>query len=126
MPSPTIERARELRNKMTKVEWRLWSRLRSRQLGGRFRRQHPIGPYFADFACISKRLVVEIDGETYLEAYDPNRDAWLGAAGWPVLHFSTQDIDEEFEDVVEAIYLALHGPPPGIASRFRPPQTVGR
>ena len=97
---------------MTKVEWRLWSRLRSRQLGARFRRQHPIGPYFADFACISERLVVEVDGETHLEAYDLHRDAWLGAAGWRVLHFSTQDIDEGFEDVIEAIYLTLNAPHP--------------
>jgi very-short-patch-repair endonuclease len=125
MPSPKIERARELRNNMTKVEWRLWSRLRSRHLGARFRRQHPIGPYFADFACVSRRLVVEIDGHTHLEAYDQHRDAWLSAAGWRVLHFSTQVIDEGFEDVVGAIYLALNAPHPDSQSESDLPTLWG-
>ena len=64
MHSQQTERARELRNNMTKVEWFVWSRLRGRQVGGyKFRRQVPIGPYFADFFCPLARLVVEIDGE---------------------------------------------------------------
>jgi very-short-patch-repair endonuclease len=112
MPSPRVVRARHLRNNMTKVEWRLWSRLRGKQLGARFRRQHPIGPYVADFACVNSRLVIEIDGEAHLEAYDSHRDEWLRAQGWQVLHFSVQDIDEGFEAVVEAIYWKLHAPHP--------------
>jgi very-short-patch-repair endonuclease len=57
--SPETERARELRNNMTKAEWFVWSRLRSRQVAGyKFRRQVPLGPYFADFACLSARLVL--------------------------------------------------------------------
>jgi very-short-patch-repair endonuclease len=110
MPSPKIDTARRLRNNMTNVEWRLWSRLRSRQLGARFRRQHPIGPYFADFASVQRRLVIEVDGDTHLEAYDQHRDAWLQARGWTVLHVTVQEIDESFEDVIAAIYSRLNGP----------------
>jgi len=110
MPSPNIDLARKLRNNMSNAEWRLWSRLRARRLGARFRRQHPIGPYFADFACVRKRLVIEVDGDTHTEAYDQRRDAWLQARGWTVLHVPVQELDESFEDVVEAIWSRLNDP----------------
>ena len=56
-------RARALRRQQTEAEALLWRHLRSRQvLGLKFRRQHPIGPYFADFACIDIGLVIELDG----------------------------------------------------------------
>ena len=97
---------------MSTVEWRLWGRLRSRQLGARFRRQHPIGPYFADFACLRARLLIEVDGPTHLEEYDLHRDAWLQSRGWRVMHVSVQDIDETLDDVVHAIYLTLNAPHP--------------
>lgn len=59
----TIEHARKLRTDMTDAERRLWSLLRNRRGGGRkFRRQHPIGPYIADFACVERRLIIEADG----------------------------------------------------------------
>jgi len=55
--------ARGLRRNPTEAEQRLWSRLRRRQLDGvRFRRQVPLGRYIVDFACLSARLVIEIDG----------------------------------------------------------------
>jgi very-short-patch-repair endonuclease len=112
MASPKIELAREMRKSMPKVEWRLWGRSRSRQLGARFRRQHPIGPYFADFACLRARLVIEVDGPTHLEEYDLHRDAWLQARGWRVLHVSVQEIDETLDDVVHSIYLRVNSPHP--------------
>ena len=63
--SPEITfRARELRKDMTPAEKMLWARLRNRQLSDlKFRRQHPIGPFVADFYCARHSLVVEIDGE---------------------------------------------------------------
>ena len=68
------ERSRELRNNKTKSESLLWSVLRSRQLGGlKFRRQHPIGPYFADFACLDRHAVVELDGEYHDYQYEMDR-----------------------------------------------------
>ena len=57
------DNARDLRREMTLAEINLWNALRGKQLANcRFRRQHPIGPYIADFACISKSLVIELDG----------------------------------------------------------------
>jgi len=122
-------RARELRNNMTKVEWFVWSRLRNRQVGGyKFRRQVPIGSYFADFLCPLARLVVEVDGEGHEEERDKRKTAWLEREGYRVLRFPVADVDESIDDVMDAIYLAVtrEDPyaPPG-ASR-RPPRVAGR
>ena len=75
---------------MSGTEWRLWYRLRSRQLMGcKFRRQVPIGPYFADFACLEAKLVVEVDGEHHGDQflYDLRRDQRLSEIGFRVLRF---------------------------------------
>jgi very-short-patch-repair endonuclease len=62
-PHPNVPRARTLRRDSTDAERAMWRLLRSRQLAGyKFRRQLPIGPYIADFACFASRLVVELDG----------------------------------------------------------------
>ena len=114
------QRAQQLRCEMSRTEWRLWYRLRGRQLMGRkFRRQVPIGPYFADFACLEAGLVVEVDGEHHGDQllYDARRDHWLGEAGFRVLRFSVVDIDENLEGAIETIVEALgtfhlQGPPP--------------
>jgi very-short-patch-repair endonuclease len=107
------QRARQLRRDMSKTEWRLWYRLRDRQLQGqKFRRQVPIGPYFADFACLEARLVVEVDGEHHGDqrAYDRRRDRWLGEMGYSVLRFWVAEIDENLDGVVETISGALRPP----------------
>jgi len=107
------QRARQLRRDMSKTEWRLWYRLRDRQLQGqKFRRQVPIGPYFADFACLEARLVVEVDGEHHGDqlAYDRRRDRWLGEMGYRVLRFWVAEIDDNIEGVVETISGALRPP----------------
>src|SRR5437660_9187294 len=83
MHSPETQRARDLRNDMSGTERRVWYRLRRRQLAGfKFRRQLPIGPYFADFACLSARLVVEIDGEFHNEVSDLRKTAYLESQGF--------------------------------------------
>ena len=105
---------------MSKTEWRLWGRLRGRQLIGRkFRRQVPIGPYFADFACLDAGLVVEVDGEHHGDQllYDASRDHRMGEVGFRVLRFSVAEVDENIEGVIETIADALstfqvQGPPP--------------
>ena len=105
MPSLQIERARHLRRNLSRVELRVWLRLRGRQLRAKFRRQHPIGPYIADFACPSAHLVVELDGDTHQnEAYDIHRDKWMESRGWTVLRFALQEVDENLDSVIEAIY----------------------
>jgi len=102
--------ARGLRHEMSQTERRLWYRLRDRQVSGaKFRRQVPIGPYFVDFACLSARLVVEVDGDHHdaLRQADAVRDRWLGEQGYQVLRFWANEIDEFLEEVVEAIADAL-------------------
>ncbi len=105
-----IERAQALRSNATVVEQRLWAQLRARKLGVKFRRQHPIGPYIADFACVRARLVVEIDGETHTEAYDEHRDRWLESRGWRVMHVTLEEIDRGVEDVAATIQVELDDP----------------
>jgi very-short-patch-repair endonuclease len=64
----TTSRARSLRSDMTDVERLLWRAIRAKQVNAyRFRRQHPIGPYIADFACIEQRSLVELDGGQHQE-----------------------------------------------------------
>ena len=109
MHSEQTERARDLRNNMTKAERYMWSRLRNRQMAGyKFRRQVPIGPYFADFACLSARLVIEVDGgEAHGGQSDLRKTAYLQARGYQVMRVPVQEIDETMEDVMRGIYLAL-------------------
>jgi len=104
-----IERARSLRSNETKSEKLLWSLLRSKQVCGlKFRRQHPIGPFFADFACNSQKLVVEIDGGYHdaVAESDLSREAYLKKLGWDVVRFSDQDVEDDPEAV--AIAIARH------------------
>jgi very-short-patch-repair endonuclease len=105
---PEVERARELRNNMTKVECFVWSRLRNRQLAGyKFRRQVPIGPYFADFACLTARLVVKVDGDTHTEEADAMKTAFLEGRGFRVVRISVGEVDDSIDDVMDAILLGL-------------------
>jgi very-short-patch-repair endonuclease len=94
---------------MTNTERFMWSRLRNRQLAGyKFRRQVPIGPYFADFACLSARLVIEVDGgEHHGGESDRRKTAYLETHGYRVLRVPVQEIDETMDDVMHGIYLAL-------------------
>jgi very-short-patch-repair endonuclease len=119
----TKQRARALRASMTDAEIILWSRLRRLALGGhRFRRQHPIGPYIADFACALSKLVVEIDGATHgsdIEiAHDRRRDAYLRSRGWRVLRFSNEDVYRRLDDVLDGI--CRFAPPPAVSRRPPP------
>ncbi|TAN34798.1 endonuclease domain-containing protein [bacterium] len=108
-----IERARQLRKDMGDAERRLWSRLRARRLASyKFRRQHAIGPYIADFASITGRLVVEVDGGEHNELINQRRDAmrtrYLQRAGYRVLRFWNHEVLSETDDVTEAIWNALN------------------
>ena len=100
-----LELARRLRRGMTDVERRLWRHLRQRQLGGcKFRRQVTIGPYVVDFACLEKRLVLEVDGGQHCDSRtDPIRDGYLRGRGFRVLRFWNHDVLENIEGVVWVI-----------------------
>ena len=90
----------------------MWSRLRSRQVAGfKFRRQFPIGPYFADFACLSARLIVEVDGEGHTQEVDERKTAFLTARGFRVLRIPAQEVDDSIEDVIDQIFYALSADP---------------
>ena len=103
-------RARELRRRQTDAERMLWRRLRDRRLGGqKFRRQHPIGRFFADFACVELQMIVELDGGQHAAQlhYDDNRTRYLQRHGWHVLRFWDNDVLNQTEAVLESILNAM-------------------
>ncbi|WP_231950440.1 endonuclease domain-containing protein [Legionella spiritensis] len=73
------QRARDLRKNSTNAERHLWYYLRANRLGFKFKRQVPIGDYIVDFACLEKRLIIELNGGQHLhnQIYDTKRADWL-------------------------------------------------
>jgi very-short-patch-repair endonuclease len=109
----TLICARALRRKLTGAETILWSRLRHGIGGMRFRRQHPIGPYIADFACIGARLVVEVDGATHSSdserRYDVRREVFLRSRSWQILRVNNTEAYSSLEAVLELIFQRSSG-----------------
>lgn len=127
-----ILRARVLRNNASPIEKKLWEVL-SRQAkvnGVRFRRQHPVHPYVADFACLSVHVLVEIDGNSHdmRQAYDAQRDAYLRDQGYDVLRFSNENVKMNVEGVVATIldFVELKSKKLGIAIAAPPRGGLGR
>jgi very-short-patch-repair endonuclease len=86
------------------TERRLWNVLRDRKLEGlKFRRQVAIGPYVADFVCLTRRLIIEADGPWHDEEHDAERDAWLDSQKFLVLRFTNKVIENERQTVLAAI-----------------------
>lgn len=104
------KRARTLRAESTDVERKLWALLRGRRLEGvKFRRQFPIDRYFADFACVEAKLVVELDGGQHTDKadYDEQRSKTLEACGWRVIRFWNSDVIENADGVADTILAEL-------------------
>jgi primosomal protein N' (replication factor Y) len=101
--------ARRLRRDMTEAEKRLWNLLRYRGLEGfKFRRQRPIGPFIADFACIEEQIIIEVDGGQHADnVADERRTAWLTARGWRVLRFWNHDVLNNIDGVHRMLVEAL-------------------
>ena len=107
----TVERtafARTLRQKSGLAEQRVWALLRSGRIDGhKFRRQHPISRYVADFACDRLKLVIEIEGGVHdrdeVVTRDHLRQSDLEALGWTVLRFSNAQVLSEPELIAAAI-----------------------
>jgi len=99
----TTEQARHLRRNAPAVEKMLWERLRDRQLGVKFRRQHPMEPYIVDFCSIAARLVIEIDGPFHDPVKDQLRDRELSDRGYRTLRFTSTDLFKDIEAVVKEI-----------------------
>jgi very-short-patch-repair endonuclease len=98
-----------LRRNLTDAEQRLWHYLRQKQINGfHFRKQCPVGPYIADFACLSAKLIVEVDGGQHADsATDDARDAWFTAHGYRTLRFWNNDVLQNTEGVILTITEAL-------------------
>jgi type I restriction enzyme R subunit len=112
--SGLIEEARELRKKQTKAEEIFWQLVRNRKFNNlKFRRQHQIGNYIADFYCDELRLVIEFDGEVNnspeQQKHDSKRDKFLTSSGFKVLRFKNQEILNSPESVFEEIENAILG-----------------
>ena len=102
-------RARDLRGAATPAERILWRYLSRSQLGVKFSRQMPLGPWFADFLCRELCLVIELDGFSHdvQPERDVGRDRWMVANGYRVLRFTNADVAGNVEGVVTAIQQAI-------------------
>lgn len=99
--------ARKLRREMSLPEVLVWQQLKSAKQGFSFRKQHPIGPYVADFYCAASKLIVEIDGQAHSHGNRPEkdmlRDQWMIEKGYFVLRISAQEVMKNIEDVIRSI-----------------------
>jgi len=107
-PKELIENARDLRKTETKQEEILWYFLRNRNLNGyKFRRQHPVEHFIADFACLEANLIIELDGGQHNEdksiKYDDARSKFLESKGFKIIRFWNNEINENLEGVLESI-----------------------
>jgi cyclase len=100
-----FQNARALRDNMTEAEKALWIQLRNKKLGVRFKPQHPIYMFIADFYCHSCKLVVEVDGEIHnmQKDYDEARTAEIERFGIKVIRFSNEEILNNIENVINTI-----------------------
>jgi very-short-patch-repair endonuclease len=103
-----IARARQLRQRMPPAEAAMWNALRSLKAHGlHFRRQVPLGAYYADFLCHHPKLVIEVDGWTHDDKdYDDRRDAFMTAEGYRVLRVSNDDVRFALPGVIELVLRA--------------------
>ena len=101
------ERRKELRQKSTPTEKILWSALRTKKIGIKFRRQHSFGGYILDFYCSEKKLIIELDGEIHntKEAgeYDAVRDRHFKELGYTILRFKNKEVQDDLENVLRII-----------------------
>ena len=109
-----LQRAKELRQQMTKAEKLLWQRLRANRLNGlHFRRQQVIDGFIVDFYCHSAKLVIEVDGNIHQQQveYDAERDKVLVSRGLRLLRLKNEDVQNDLEDVLAQIATACDPSP---------------
>jgi len=104
----TVRSARNLRQRQTNAEKKLWYFLQNKNLDGmKFRRQQPIGNYIVDFVCFERKLIVELDGSQHIDERikiaDNRRTSWLESEGFIVLRFWDNEILENTVGVLERI-----------------------
>ena len=103
-----FENAKVLRRSMTSAEEILWRHLRNKQLKGfKFRRQHPVNIFIADFYCHEKKLIIELDGGIHdlpeQHEYDDSRTFLLEEKGFKILRFRNEEVENELEEVLNRI-----------------------
>lgn len=113
--SETHKRAKSYRRELTAAENVLWQEIRRKQIHGHhFRRQVPIGPFIADFACVKAKLIIEVDGVGHAEpdeiARDAKRTSYLENLGWRVIRFMNVEIFDETDAVIDSIWHHLKSP----------------
>jgi very-short-patch-repair endonuclease len=101
-------KAKDLRRSMTQAEDILWEHLRNRKLNGlKFRRQHPIDIFIADFYCHEKKLIIELDGSIHdipeQKEYDEGRSFLLEEKGFHILRFRNEEVINNVKDVLDRI-----------------------
>ena len=103
--------ARSLRRNKTPQEAKLWNRLRNNQLGFKFYRQYLIAnQYIADFVCLEKKLIIEVDGSQHAQNESDQKRTWkLEKCGFQVVRFWNNQINQHLNDCVAEIYQRLHG-----------------
>jgi very-short-patch-repair endonuclease len=107
------DRARQLRRAQTDAEKKLWDRLKGGRLHGvKFRRQFPIGPFFADFFAAKELLVIELDGSQHMDMMkrDEQRTNYLENLGYRVVRFWDNDALASTDEVIEKISSLLKDP----------------
>lgn len=109
--SSVFENAKQLRNNMTVAETVLWMHLKPGIENCRFRPQHPIGRFIADFYCHRAKLVVEVDGGVHdkedVKKNDAEKEDFLANTGYAILRFSNEDVMRNIETVLEKIRIAV-------------------
>ncbi|NEV94614.1 leucine--tRNA ligase [Psychroflexus sp. YR1-1] len=109
-----LEKAKENRNHPTEAEKALWTQLRGKKLSGyKFKQQHLIGDYIADFVCLSKSLVIEVDGGYHNETkeYDEESTEFLNSKGFEVIRFKNEEVIGNIDEVLEQIQNKLDSLP---------------
>lgn len=100
-----LDRAKEMRNNPTEAESVLWECLKSKKLGYKFRRQHLIDDFIADFVCLSKKLIIEVDGKIHENKVekDENRTSILNELGYKVIRFTNEEVIGSIDEVLNTI-----------------------
>ena len=101
----TVKKARALRREMSLPEVMLWQRLRAKPGGVKFRRQHPVGRFVADFYAPEAKMIVEVDGlaHDHRVERDAVREVWLGAQGCIVVRVAAVDVLKDVDAVVDGL-----------------------
>ncbi|OFY88984.1 MAG: tRNA (adenosine(37)-N6)-threonylcarbamoyltransferase complex dimerization subunit type 1 TsaB [Bacteroidetes bacterium RIFCSPLOWO2_12_FULL_31_6] len=114
-----LEKAKEHRKKPTEAEMVLWKFLRTKQLGYKFRRQHPVDRFIPDFVCIEKKLIIEVDGKIheFQKEEDKIRTEILNENGFKVIRFKNEEVICNIDEVVSKIKAQLQSLPSGEIKR---------